>query len=137
MKVPVQVSFERLPVSRGLEAVAVGVACRLKRLFTNVRECHVIYASPGGDCPVRVSVVVPGGAFVVTGGGGGGVCRTNHYLAAREAFDSARRRLLAGAPGDRSGRAAIGGREAEGPRGRRAADDAMVVPGRRREEAVR
>jgi len=99
MQTQPQVSFDDLPVDEAVRAAALDHVAQLERLSDRITGCHVVVAQPhrhhraGRLYSVRVDVVVPGGEIVVN--------RDQHldhghedvFVALRDAFLAARRRL--------------------------------------------
>ena len=99
MQTQPQVSFDDLPVDDAVRDAALDHVAQLERFSDRITGCHVVIAQPhrhhreGRLYSVRVDLVVPGGEIVVT--------RDHHldhshedvFVALRDAFDAARRRL--------------------------------------------
>jgi len=99
MQTQPQVSFDDLPVDDAVRDAALDHVAQLERFSDRITGCHVVIAQPhrhhreGRLYSVRVDLVVPGGEIVVN--------RDHHldhshedvFVALRDAFDAARRRL--------------------------------------------
>jgi cold shock CspA family protein len=99
MQTDPQVSFDDLPVDEAVRDAALGHVADLERLAPRITGCHVVIAQPhrrhreGRPYSVRIDLVVPGAEIVVN--------REHHldhahedvFVALRDAFLAARRRL--------------------------------------------
>ncbi len=99
MQTQPSVSFDDLPIDEAVRAAALDHVAELERYSNRITGCHVVVAQPhrhhreGRLYSVRVDLVVPGGEIVVN--------REHHldhahedvFVALRDAFDAARRRL--------------------------------------------
>lgn len=99
MQTQPQVSFDDLPVDEAVRAAALDHVARLERCTDRLTGCHVVIAQPhrhhreGRLYSVRVDVVVPGGEIVVNRDHHLDHAHEDVYVAIRDAFDAARRRL--------------------------------------------
>ncbi len=99
MQTQPSVSFDDLPIDEAVRDAALDHVAELERYSNRITGCHVVVAQPhrhhreGRLYSVRVDLVVPGGEIVVN--------REHHldhahedvFVALRDAFDAARRRL--------------------------------------------
>ena len=99
MQTQPEVSFDDLPVDDAVRDAALDHIAHLERFSDRITGCRVVIAQPhrhhreGRLYSVRVDLVVPGGEIVVN--------RDHHldhshedvFVALRDAFDAARRRL--------------------------------------------
>lgn len=99
MQTEPQVSFDDLPPDEAVRAAALDHVAELERAWDRITGCHVVIAQPhrhqrsGRLYSVRVDLVVPGGEIVVN--------REHHldhahedvFVALRDSFRAARRRL--------------------------------------------
>lgn len=94
----VKIAFRGMSGSPGLEDVVHDWAARLHAVYRRLQRCEVVIEAPhrrrrnGDPCRVRVSLSVPGGRLDVSHEPGA-AADTDVYLALRDAFRAARRRL--------------------------------------------
>lgn len=94
MRIPLQVTFRNIPHSEAIEANITEKAKKLDRFFDRIMGCRVVVEESqrrhrqGKLFSVRVDVTVPGKELAVTREENEDV-----YVAVRDAFDSAVRRL--------------------------------------------
>jgi len=94
-----QVSFDDLPVDEMVRDAALDHVAALERLWDRITGCHVVIAQPhrhhrkGRLYSVRVDVVVPGGEIVVNREHPRDHAHEDVYVALRDAFGAAARRL--------------------------------------------
>lgn len=112
-----QVSFDDLPVDEQVRAAALDHVAALDRLCDRITGCHVVIAQPhrhqreGRLWSVRVDLVVPGAEIVVSRAHPRDHAHEDIYVALRDAFEAAERRLedhvrhLRGAEKTHAGRA--------------------------------
>ncbi len=99
MKNPVQISFRGLPASPAVEAVVREKAQKLERFCDDIMSCRIMIDSPhrhhrkGKHYHVRIDLTVPGREIVVNRDPPEDPTHEDLYVAIRDAFDSARRRL--------------------------------------------
>lgn len=99
MQTQPQVSFDDLPVDDAVRDAALDHIAELERFSDRITGCHVVVAQPhrhhreGRLWSVRVDVVVPGGEIVVNRDHHLDHAHEDVYVALRDAFDAARRRL--------------------------------------------
>jgi ribosomal subunit interface protein len=93
---PVQITFHGVERSDALSEMLADQAGRLRRLFGGIIHCRVRVEAPhrhqrtGYPFRVAVDLTVPGQTLVEEG------LHEDPYQAAHQAFDAARRRLVAG-----------------------------------------
>jgi ribosomal subunit interface protein len=94
MKIPLQVTFRNIPHSEAIETTIHEKAKKLERFYDRITGCRVVAEASqrrqhqGKLFSVRIDITVPGKELAVT--------REEHedvYVAVRDAFDSASRRL--------------------------------------------
>jgi ribosomal subunit interface protein len=99
MKLPVQVTFQDIPVSDAVEAACWKEAGKLDRYFERIMGCRVVISSPhrrharGRLYSVRVDLTVPGSERVVSRNHHDRHAHEDVYVAIRDAFQAARRQL--------------------------------------------
>ena len=99
MQTQPQVSFNDVPVDEQVRAAALEHVAQLERLSDRITGCHVVIAQPhhhhreGRLYSVRVDVVVPGGEIVVNRDQHLDHAHEDVFVALRDAFLAARRRL--------------------------------------------
>jgi ribosomal subunit interface protein len=99
MELPVQISFRGVPPTDAIEAKVRARAARLERYYDHVMACRVMIEAPhrrhhqGKLYHVRIDLTVPGGELVVTREPPEHHAHEDLYVAIRDAFDAAQRRL--------------------------------------------
>jgi ribosomal subunit interface protein len=99
MPVEVQISFRHMDVSETLEALIRTRAAELEQLSDRIIACRVVVEAAskhhrhGNPYHVRVELSVPGNKVVVDRDPGNGHAHEDPYIAVRDAFEAARRRL--------------------------------------------
>src|SRR5688500_14732532 len=94
----IKIAFRGMNSSPGLEALVHHRATRLYAVYGRLQRCEVVIEAPhrrrrqGDTCRVRISLSVPGGRLNVSHAPGPDA-DTDVYLAVRDAFRAARRRL--------------------------------------------
>jgi len=100
MRIPLEVTFRHMEPSAAAEARIAEKVAKLEQFYDQLTRCHVIVEAPhehhrqGKLFHVSIDMTVPGAELLVTRG-------HNHqsqahedvYVAIRDAFDAARRRL--------------------------------------------
>jgi ribosome-associated translation inhibitor RaiA len=100
MRIPLEVTFRHMEPSAAAEARIAEKVDKLEQLYSQLTRCHVVVEAPhehhrqGKLFHVSIDLTVPGGELLVTRG-------HNHqshahedvYVAIRDAFDAAKRRL--------------------------------------------
>lgn len=99
MKIPLQVTFRGFPHSDAVEANIRGKAEKLDHFFPDIMGCHVVVESHhrhhqhGNLYHVSIDLTVPGRELAVTRDPKKHQAHEDVYVAIRDAFDAARRRL--------------------------------------------
>ena len=99
MQTQPQVSFDDLPVDEAVRDAALDHVAQLERYADRITGCHVVIGQPhrrhrqGRLYSVRVDLVVPGGEIVVNRDHHLDHAHEDVFVALRDAFDAARRRL--------------------------------------------
>jgi cold shock CspA family protein len=99
MQTQPQISFDDLPVDEDVRDAALDHIARLEKMSDRITGCHVVVAQPhrhkreGRLYSVRVDLVVPGGEIAVNRNHPADHAHEDVYVALRDAFDAARRRL--------------------------------------------
>jgi ribosomal subunit interface protein len=99
MQVPLQITFRHLAPSDAIEAKVRERAAKLERFAGHVTGCHVVIEAPhrhqhqGTLFHVTIDLVVPGGELIVNRAPQQHHAHEDAYVAIRDAFDAAVRRL--------------------------------------------
>lgn len=99
MKTPLRITFKSMPHSDALEAKIRQKAAKLERLHGHITGCRVLVDSPhrhqgkGKLYNVRIEISVPGGELVVNRDPAQNSAHASAFIAVRDAFDAAARRL--------------------------------------------
>jgi len=99
MEIPLEVTFRNTSGSQALEANVREHAARLDRYFDQIMRCRVMVEAghhhhhKGNLYHVRIDITVPGNEIVVSREPAGHHAHEDVYVAIRDAFDAARRRL--------------------------------------------
>ena len=99
MQTQPQVAFDDLPIDERVRDAALDHVAALERLSDRITGCHVVIAQPhrhhrqGRLYSVRVDMVVPGGEIVVNREHPLDHAHEDVYVALRDAFEAAERRL--------------------------------------------
>lgn len=99
MQTQPQVSFDDLPIDEAVRDAALDHVAELERYSNRITGCHVVVAQPhrhhraGRLYSVRVDLVVPGGEIVVNRDHHLDRAHEDVFVALRDAFAAARRRL--------------------------------------------
>ena len=99
MQIPLRVTFRDMPSSAAVEARVRERADALERLHPNITGCHVVveahhrHHQQGRLFHVAVHLVVPEGEIAVTRDPSRHHAHEDVYVALRDAFDAAERRL--------------------------------------------
>ncbi|MFQ5668751.1 MAG: HPF/RaiA family ribosome-associated protein [Candidatus Binatia bacterium] len=99
MQLPVQITFRDMPPSAAVEAKIRERAAKLDRYYDRVMSCRVVVEAPHGHhhhgklYHVRIDLTVPGGELPVSREPAAHHAHEDVYVAIRDAFDAARRRL--------------------------------------------
>jgi cold shock CspA family protein/ribosome-associated translation inhibitor RaiA len=99
MKIPLQISFRDLEPSAAIEAAIRARAGRLERFSGDIMGCRVAVEAPhrqhrtGRHYRVRIDLTVPGGEIVVGRDPPARGAHEDVYVAIRDSFQAAQRRL--------------------------------------------
>jgi len=99
MQTQPQVSFDDLPVDDAVRDAALDHVAALERFSDRITGCHVVVAQPhrhhreGRLYSIRVDLIVPGGEIVVNRDHHLDHAHEDVFVALRDAFAAARRRL--------------------------------------------
>jgi ribosome-associated translation inhibitor RaiA/cold shock CspA family protein len=99
MQIPLEIAFRNMEPSPALEARIRKLAAGLEKFSPQIIHCHVIVESPhrhqhqGRLFDVALRVTVPGGEIVIGRGDEASHAHEDVYVALRDAFKAARRRL--------------------------------------------
>ena len=107
MQIPLQIGFRGMPSSEAIEARVRARAAELERFHDRITGCRVMIEAPhrrhhrGKLFHVRIDVTVPGKELVVSREPADHHAHEDVYVAIRDAFDAAQRRLQDHARGER------------------------------------
>jgi ribosomal subunit interface protein len=99
MQTPLRIAFRHMPPSAAVEARVREHVDRLERFHSHITGCHVVIEAPpahrhkGAPFDVKIELTVPGGEIAVRSERAEHEAHMDVYVALRDAFDSARRRL--------------------------------------------
>jgi len=99
MQIPLQITFRGLPPSDAFEARIRERARKLERFHGRITRCHVVVEAAhrhrhnGNLYNVRIDLTVPGGELVVSREAPECDSHQDPYVALRDAFDAAARKL--------------------------------------------
>jgi ribosomal subunit interface protein len=99
MRKPVQITFHNVDPSDAVKALIEEKAAWLERYYDRITGCRVVVESPhrrhrnGNAYQVRIDLTVPGGEIAVNRESSGRQAQPDLYVAVRDAFDAARRKL--------------------------------------------
>jgi len=99
MQLPLQVTFRDMEPSAAVEAKIRDRADKLDRYYDRIMGCRVVVEAPhrrhhqGKLYHVRIDLTVPGGEVAVTREAAENHAHEDVYVAIRDAFDAAQRRL--------------------------------------------
>ena len=99
MQLPLQITFRYMEPSAAIEARIRERVAKLDRFYDRIMSCRVIVEAPhrhhhqGKLYHVRVDLTVPGGELVVSREPAEHHAHEDVYVAIRDAFDAAQRRL--------------------------------------------
>ena len=96
---PLQIAFRNIEPSPAIEAKVRAAARKLARFHSRITNCRVVVSAPEKQhhrerlYAARISLVVPGGTIWINRGNQLNLAHTDVYVAIRDAFDAAVRRL--------------------------------------------
>ena len=99
IKIPLQLTFRNMPPSQAVEAQVRERAAKLDLFYEKIMACRVVVEAPhrrhhkGKLYHVRIDMTVPGGELVVKREPSRHAAHEDPYVAIRDAFDGARRKL--------------------------------------------
>jgi ribosome-associated translation inhibitor RaiA len=99
MKVPLQITFRQLAPSPALTRRIQGLAARLERFSRHIMRCHVIVAPPprhrrhGSLFAFHIDITLPDRGIAIRRAHPADHAHEDPYVALRDAFSAARRRL--------------------------------------------
>jgi ribosome-associated translation inhibitor RaiA len=99
MEQPLQITFRDIPRSEALEAVIREKAEKLDQFYEKVMACRVVVEAPHGHhhkgylYHVRIDLTVPRGELVIKRDPKDNHAHEDPYVAVRDAFKAARRKL--------------------------------------------
>jgi len=99
MQQPLEITFRDVPRSEALEANIREKAGKLDQFYEKIMACHVIVERPHGHhhhgqlYHVRIDLTVPGGELVIRRDPKEHHAHEDPYVAVRDAFKAARRKL--------------------------------------------
>jgi len=99
MKVPLQITFRQVDSSPALARRIRGLAARLGRFSRHIMRCHVIVAPPprhrrqGALFAFHIDITLPDKAIAIRRARPADHAHEDAYVALRDAFSAARRRL--------------------------------------------
>jgi len=99
MRQPLQINFRDIPQSDAVEARVREKAGKLDKFYDQIMSCSVMIEAPhthhhkGNLYHVRIDLTVPNGEIVVNRDPKEHQAHEDVYVAIRDAFDAARRRL--------------------------------------------
>jgi ribosomal subunit interface protein len=99
MRQPLQINFRDIPQSDAVEARVREKAEKLDRFYDKIMTCSVMVEAPHGHhhkgnlYHVRIDLTVPNGEIVINRDPKDNHAHEDVYVAIRDAFDAARRKL--------------------------------------------
>jgi ribosomal subunit interface protein len=100
MRIPLEVTFRHMEPSAAAEARIAEKVAKLEQIHSGITRCHVVVEAPhehnrqGKLFHVGIDLTLPGGELLVTRGHHHqSHAHEDVYVAIRDAFDSAKRRL--------------------------------------------
>lgn len=99
MKAPLQITLRDMPHSEAIEAAIRKKAEKLEQIYGNIMSCHVVVESThrhkhlGKHYQVKIDLTVPGDELAIGRDPKERDSREDIYVAIRDAFDAAKRRL--------------------------------------------
>jgi len=102
MRQPLQINFRDIPHSDAIEARVREKADKLDKFYDRIMTCSVMIEAPHGHhhkgnlYHIRIDLTVPNGEIVINRDPGDHHAHEDVYVAIRDAFDAARRKLVDG-----------------------------------------
>jgi ribosome-associated translation inhibitor RaiA/cold shock CspA family protein len=99
MKQPLEITFRDMPHSDAVEAKIREKAAKLDEFYDHIMACHVVIEAPhlhhhqGNLFHVRIDLTVPNGVIVINRDPKEHHAHEDAYVAIRDAFNAARRKL--------------------------------------------
>jgi len=99
MKIPLQITFHQVDPSAALEARIRELAARLERYSDHITRCHVTVQAPhrhhqqGNLFDIHLDITVPGREIAIRRAHPADPSHEDPYVALRDAFRAARRKL--------------------------------------------
>lgn len=99
MIIPLQITFHNIPPSEAVEAKIRSLADKLEHFYNRITSCRVIVDAPhrhqrnGKLYQIRIDITVPTGEIVVNRDPPEHQSHEDIYVAIRDAFDAAKRKL--------------------------------------------
>lgn len=99
MIIPVQITFHNIPPSEAVEAKIRSLVDKLEHFYNRITSCRVVVDAPhrhhhqGKLYQVRIDITVPTGEIVVKRDPPERQSHEDIYVAIRDAFDAAKRKL--------------------------------------------
>lgn len=98
VEIPLQITFRNMEPSPAVEARLREKAAKLQRLYGKITACRVVVEAPhephkGRSFKVSIDLSAPGREILVSKGVGDDHAHEDVYVAIRDAFDAASRKL--------------------------------------------
>ncbi len=99
MKLPLQITFRHMDPSPAMEARIHELAARLEKFSEHIMRCHVIIEPPpkhqhqGAVHDIRIDITMPDGEIAIRRAHPASHAHEDPYVALRDAFRAARRKL--------------------------------------------
>jgi hypothetical protein len=100
MTFPLQITFRHMPPSRIFENRIRELARRFEKFSSRIASCHVVIVQPhqsaaqGSHFIVHITLQIPGSTIVVSRSHATDPKHSNAYVSLRDAFNTAKRKLL-------------------------------------------
>ncbi len=99
MQIPLQITLRHMEPSPALDARIRKLAAELEHFSAHIMHCHVVVSAPhqhhhqGNLFDVRIDITAPGAEIVINTENRGSHAHEDVYVALRDAFKAARRKL--------------------------------------------